>query len=87
MWQALDSHFYSMATTHNNIIIIVGNFGGRTLSRIPWYESHLRKFSPQNTGHATPTYTIGLAFREDSLREILTSYRSAKVFSLETFPL
>ena len=38
-------------------------------------------------GHAPPMYTIGLAFHEWFLYEILTSYWFAKVFSLECFSL
>ena len=44
--------------------------------------SHSRKFSPQNFRHATPIYAISLTFHE-----MLSSYRSVKLFSLESFPL
>ena len=37
--------------------------------------------------HATPIMRPVLTFRESFLREMLLSYRSAKVFSLENFPL
>ena len=33
---------------------IEGNFRGRKLSRISRFFSHLRKFSPRNSRHATP---------------------------------
>ena len=65
---------------------IAGNFRGRKLSRISRFLSHPRKFSPQNSRHATPTMRPVLTFRENFLREMLLSYRSAKVFSLENFP-
>ena len=38
-------------------------------------------------GHAAPTYDWFQAICESFLREILTSYGSAKVFSLENLPL
>ena len=50
-------------------------------------ESHPRKFSPRNLGRAAPTYDCFQAIRERFLREILTSYGSAKVFSLKSLPL
>ena len=46
---------------------IAKNFQGRKLSRISRFESHPRKFSPRNFGHAIPTY--------------VTFQNSAKVFS------
>ena len=64
-----------------------GNFRGRKLSRISRFFSHPRKFSPRNSRHATPIIRSVFAFRESFLREMLFSYRSAKVFSLENFPL
>ena len=66
---------------------IVGNFRGRKLSQISRFFSHLRKFSPRNSMHAIPIMQPVLTFRESFLREMLLSYRSAKVFSLENFPL
>ena len=66
---------------------IAGNFQGRKLSRISRFFSHPRKFSPRNSRHATPIMRPVLTFRESFLREMLLSYRSAKVFSLENFPL
>ena len=76
---------------HNTLYIfkyrIVGNFRGRKLSRTSRFESHLRKFSSRNLGHATPTYAWFQAIRESFLHEILTSYGSVKVFSLESLPL
>ena len=38
-------------------------------------------------GHAVPTYDRFLAFRKSFLREMVTSYQSVKVFSLESFLL
>ena len=38
-------------------------------------------------GRATTTYDLFQAIRENFLHEIFTSYGSAKVFSLESFPL
>ena len=61
---------------------IAGNFRGRKLSRISRFFSHPRKFSPRNSRHATSIIRSVFAFRE-----MLLSYRSAKVFSLENFPL
>ena len=69
------------------IYCIAGNFRGRILSRISRFESHPRKFSPRNFGHAAPTYVWLEAICESFLREILTSYGSTKVFSLESLPL
>ena len=66
---------------------IAGNFRGRKLSRISRFFSHPRKFSPRNSRHATPIIRSVFAFRESFLCEMLLSYRSAKVFSLENFPL
>ena len=66
---------------------IAGNFRGRKLSRISRFFSHLRKFSPRNSRHATPIMRPVLTFHESFLCEMLLSYRSAKVFSLENFPL
>ena len=66
---------------------IAGNFRGRKLSRISRFSRHPRKFSPRNSRHATPNMRPVLTFRESFLREMLLSYRSAKVFSLENFPL
>ena len=66
---------------------IAGNFRGRKLSRISQFFRHTRKFSPRNSRHATPIMRPVLTFRESFLREMLLSYRSAKVFSLENFPL
>ena len=66
---------------------IAGNFWGRKFSWISRFESHPQKFSPRNFGHAAPTYVWFQAIRESFLREILTSYGSAKVFSLESLPL
>ena len=66
---------------------IAGNFRGRKPSRISRFERHPRKFSPRNFGHAAPTYVWFQAIRESFLREILTSYGSTKVFSLESLPL
>ena len=66
---------------------IAGNFRGRKLSRISRFSRHPRKFSPRNSRHATPIMRPVLTFRESFLREMLLSYRSAKVFSLENFPL
>ena len=66
---------------------IAGNFRGRKLSRISRFFSHPRKFSPRNSSHATPIMRPVLTFRESFLREMLLSYRSAKVFSLQNFPL
>ena len=66
---------------------IAGNFRGRKLSRISRFFRHPRKFSLRNSRHATPIMRPLLTFRESFLREMLLSYRSAKVFSLENFPL
>ena len=44
---------------------------------------HLRKFSPQNFEHATPTY---IALCESFLYEILNSYWSMKGFLPQNFP-
>ena len=66
---------------------IAGNFRGRKLSRISRFFCHPRKFSPRNSRHTTPIMRPVLTFRESFLREMLLSYRSAKVFSLENFPL
>ena len=66
---------------------IAGNFRGRKLLWISRFDSHPRKFSSRNLGHAAPTYDWFQAIRESFLREILTSYGSAKVFSLESLPL
>ena len=66
---------------------IAGNFRGRKLSWISRFESHPQKFSREIWGCATTTYDLFQAIRESFLREILTSYGSAKVFSLESFPL
>ena len=71
----------------SEIYRIAGNFRGRKLSRISRFFSHPRKFSPRNSRHATPIIRSVFAFRESFLREMLLSYRSAKVFSLENFPL
>ena len=65
---------------------IAGNFRGRKLMNFTIF-SHPRKFSPQNSRHATPIIRSVFAFRESFLRKMLLSYRSAKVFSLENFPL
>ena len=66
---------------------IAGNFRGRKLSRISRFSRHPPKFSLRNSRHATPIMRPILTFRESFLREMLLSYRSAKVFSLENFPL
>ena len=65
----------------------MGNFRGRKLSRISRFFSHPRKFSPRNSRHATPIMRPILTSRESFLRKMILSYRSAKVFSLENFPL
>ena len=72
---------------YNFYYCIAGNFRGRKLSRISRFFSHPRKFSPRNSRYATPIMRPVLAFRESFLREMILSYRSAKVFSLENFPL
>ena len=66
---------------------IAGNFRGRKPSRILRFESHLRKISREIWGRAAPTYDWFQAIHESFLREILTSYESAKVFSLKSLPL
>ena len=66
---------------------IAGNFRGRKLSRISRFFRHPRKFSPRNSRHATPIMRPILTFRESFLREMLLSYWSVKIFSLENFPL
>ena len=43
--------------------------------------------SLRNFRHPTLMYAISLTFGESFLHEMLPSYRSAKVFSLESFPL
>ena len=77
------SQFYS----HQQKFCLAGNFRGRKLSRISRFFTHPRKFSPRNSRHATPIMRPVLTFHESFLREMLLSYRSAKVFSLENFPL
>ena len=72
---------------HSEYYRIAGNFRGRKLSRISRFSRHPRKFSPRNSRHATPIMRPVLTFRESFLREMLLSYRSAKVFSLENLPL
>ena len=57
------------------------------LSWISRFECHLQKFSPRNVGRAAPTCDWFQAICESFLCEILTSYGSAKVFSLESLPL
>ena len=76
-----------ISPTCSNVYRIAGNFRGRKLSRISRFFSHPRKFSPRNSRHATPIIRSVFAFRESFLHEMLLSYRSAKVFSLENFPL
>ena len=66
---------------------IVANFWGRKPSQILQFYSHLWKVSPRNFRHATPIYAICLTFHKIFLREMLPSYQSTKVFSLESFPL
>ena len=61
---------------------IAGNFQGRKLSRISRFFSHPRKFSRRNSRHAKLVMRPVLIFRE-----MLLSYRSAKVVSLENFLL
>ena len=79
------AHIYTRMHTHT--YRTAGNFRGRKLSRISRFSRHPRKFSPRNSGHATPIMRPVLTFRENFLREMLLSYQSAKVFSLENFPL
>ena len=71
----------------DTIYRIARNFRGRKLSRISRFSHHPRKFSPRNSRHATPIMQPVLTFRESFLCEMLLSYGSAKVFSLENFPL
>ena len=66
---------------------IEGNFRGRKLSRISRFFNHPRNFSPRNSRHATPIMRPVLTFCESFLPEMLLSYQSTKVFSLENFPL
>ena len=73
-----------MKREYNVIIYMAGNFRGRKLSQLSRFFSHPRKFSPRNSRHATP---IMQPFHESFLHKMLLSYRSAKLFSLENFPL
>ena len=73
------SHYIVM---DDAVYCIAGNFRGRKLSWILRFFHHSQKFSPRNSRHATPIMRPILTFRE-----MLLSYRSAKVFSLENFPL
>ena len=77
----------SAVKLHCHTYRIAGNFRGRKLSRISRFFRHLRKFSPRNSRHATPIMWPVLTFHESFLHKILLSYRSAKVFSFENFPL
>ena len=74
----------------NNVLLfayrIEQNFRGRKYSRISRFWSHPRKFSPQNLGVPYQPM-VGLVFYESFLREMVTSYQSVKVFSLESFLL
>ena len=78
---------HSQVSIHLRSYRIAGNFRGRKLSRISRFFSHPRKFSPRNSRHATPIMRPASTFCEIFLREMLLSYRSAKVFSLKNFPL
>ena len=70
---------------HPSYYCIVGNYQGRKLSRI---ESHAPNavFS-MNIWACHTNLTVGLAFRENFLHEMFASYRSMKVFFLESFQL
>ena len=56
-----------------------GKLSREKTSRISWFFSHLRKFSPQNFRHATPIMRPVLTFRKSFLHKMLPSDRSAKV--------
>ena len=64
---------------------MAGNFWGRKLSWISWFESH--HFLHKTYRRASPTYMIDLAFYETFLCEMLTSYWSTEIFSIEYFLL
>ena len=83
-WKLLDAHRFPPEKIYHSHVQyrIAGNFRGRKLSRISRFFSHPRKFSPRNSRYAIPIMRTVLAFRE-----MILSYRSAKVFSLENFPL
>ena len=74
------SHCSNLLNRHT-----IDAFEGENFYEFRDFFSHPRKFSPRNSGHATPI--MRPAFRESFLREMLLSYRSAKVFSLKNFPL
>ena len=61
---------------------IAGNFQGRKLSQISRFESH-----PRNCGACRTHLCWFQAIRESFVSEILTSYGSAKIFSLESLLL
>ena len=58
----------------------------KTLTNFAIFQPSVKVFSMKSR-HATPIMQPVLTFREIFLREMLLSYRSAKVFSLENFPL
>ena len=82
---------------HYELIKVVNNTSGivpysRKLSREKTFTKFAifppsAKVSPQNSRHATSIMRPVSTFRESFLREMLLSYRSAKIFSLENFPL
>ena len=65
----------------------VGNFWGSKLSWISQFCGYSQKFSPWNLGTWCPLVQHKQAICESLLRENCIFNQSAKVFSLESFPL
>ena len=66
---------------------IVGNFRGRNFHKFQGSRAIHESFLHEIFRYAAPTYVWFQAISESFLREILSSYRSAKSFSLESLSL
>ena len=76
----------SQKRAHYGLYRIAENFQGRKHSRISQFQRHPQKFSPQNLDVPYPPMLQFSIPRKFSPRNG-HSYRSVKVFSLESFPL
>ena len=66
---------------------IAGNFEGENFRGFRGLKAICESFLRGIWGHAAPTYDWFQAIRESFLHEILTSYGSTEVFSLESLLL
>ena len=89
IYQTCDGHehntYRNLASRHNTISR--ETFEGENFCKFQSLRAICKSFLHETLGHATPTYVWFQASHESFLCEILTSYGSMKVFSLESLPL